>query len=103
MSNCFEIEAVVPYQDGFGLIGRCIRGPIQLGDVFVKIFNTQSTSSENHKDSINHKEFGKINLVVREIQFFDHIMEELQSNHSGGLYVIGSGVELLQQGSQIET
>ena len=33
----FEIEDVVPYKDGIGLMGRCISGPVRVGDVFVCI------------------------------------------------------------------
>jgi len=103
MNNCFEVEAVIPYKNGFGLIGRCLSGPIRREDVFVTMFSTETVFGENHNIYIKRKKISSINLIVNEIQYFNHVVEELQTNHSGGIYVIGSGAELLLQGYQIET
>ncbi|WP_394540514.1 hypothetical protein PRJ39_08000 [Lysobacter enzymogenes] len=103
MSSCFEIETVTPYKNGFGLIGRCIIGPIRLGDSFVILISAPVSPSDNCAPHSIREDIRKINLIVQEIQYFNHSIEELQSNHAGGLYVTGLGADLLLPGFHIQT
>jgi hypothetical protein len=99
----FEVEGITPYKKGFGLSGRCTAGPIKIGDVFVFVLKKKTEHSEDHTVSPQRESIGKINLVVNEIQYFNKSILELQTSHSGGLYVLGEGAELLSQGCDIES
>ena len=99
----FEVEDIAPYKDGFGLSGRCTAGPIKVGDVFVFVWKTKIGHGEDNTVSTQRELIGGVNLVVNEIQYFNKSILELQTSHSGGLYVLGEGAELLVPRCEIES
>ncbi|MEI2431764.1 hypothetical protein RDV84_09935 [Lysobacter yananisis] len=91
----FEIEDVVPYKDGIGLMGRCISGPVRVGDVFVCIGKIEAERNEMGEVVVKKQPGMPINMKVLEIIYFNRSVEELAVGCSGGLYVVGEGRELL--------
>lgn len=99
----FEVEDIFPYKDGFGLGGRCTAGTIKIGDVFAFVLNEKKEYIEGRSDWMRRQLVGKVSLVVSEIQYFNKSILELQTNHAGGLYVVGQGAELLLPHCEIES
>lgn len=99
----FEVEAIFPYKDGFAISGRCTANSIKIGDAFAMASKLLPEQSAGRAFSMRMEVIGEINLVVNEIQYFDKSILELQTGHSGGLYVLGIGGELLGPGCVIES
>ena len=83
----FYVDRVLPRDGGVDVVGRCLNGPIRIGDQFL----WQRTKSGRVP----------VSFTVEEIVFWGKKLDMLEPSHVGKLSLVGSGSETIEGGSDV--
>ena len=98
----FEVEEFFPYREGFVLTGKCFDGSIRVGDVFVRAMKVVRNYDDAQPSILQKESLGDVCLKVIEIQYCREVVSELKNSYSGGIYVQGDGIKIVQKRCRLE-
>lgn len=94
----FDLSAVVKanFKNGIIVTGRCVGDPIKINDTFTFIACRLITRTDDCIYTCGYADSQPVNLIVREIEYYQRKHDFIVSPWGGALTLIGEGVELLK-------
>lgn len=94
----FQVSVVNHTRGHFAVDGRCLRGPIALGDIFTEFSAMSFISTPDLGKTTVLEPNGRVTLKVKSILVFGRSIEEIVEGYTARLEVTGVGAELLTDG-----
>jgi hypothetical protein len=91
----FFVDRTASRSDGLFVVGRCLQGPIFVGDQFESVYalTSDSTRTENLR---------KVSLFVVGIDMGPEFnRQQIDPGHTGRLAIVGNGVEKVRNGTDV--
>ncbi|WP_216739863.1 hypothetical protein [Hahella sp. HN01] len=97
----FEVDDIYRGDDSVTVAGRCINGPIAIGDVFLYQYKPIFEKHDDDCKSVVFSEVERVQLTVVGIQCLRMDVPEIVDGYSGAIQLTGDSVVDLKAGKLI--